>query len=135
LKSLAEQVVLLADIASTGISGAESGEVTLGDKVAVFAQGPIGLCASVGARLLGASMVIGVDGDDARIAMAKKMCGARLPQGRRGLRDPPSYGVDVAIEALGTSGVERAVRPLRVRDIERIVIAVFHLLIERIRRE
>lgn len=56
-----EQVVLLADIASTGISGAESGEVTLGDKVAVLAQGPIGLCASVGARLLGASMVIGVD--------------------------------------------------------------------------
>src|SRR6476619_4736742 len=34
-----EQVVLLADIASTGISGAESGKVTLGDKVAVFAQG------------------------------------------------------------------------------------------------
>jgi alcohol dehydrogenase len=68
-----EQVVLLADIASTGISGAESGEVSLGEQVAVFAQGPIGLCASVGARLLGASMVIGVDGDDARIAMAKKM--------------------------------------------------------------
>src|SRR5215213_3605248 len=68
-----EQVVLLADIASTGISGAESGEVTLGDKVAVFAQGPIGLCASVGARLLGASMVIGIDGDDNRLAMAKKM--------------------------------------------------------------
>src|SRR6185295_2955434 len=68
-----EQVVLLADIASTGFSGAESGEVTLGDKVAVFAQGPIGICASIGARLLGASMVIGVDGDDNRIAMARKM--------------------------------------------------------------
>src|ERR1700694_1176242 len=38
-----EQVVLLADIASTGISAAESGEVKIGDVVAIFAQGPIGL--------------------------------------------------------------------------------------------
>src|SRR5580765_5191570 len=68
-----EQVVLLADIASTGISGAESGNVQLGDMVAVFAQGPIGICASIGARLRGAAVVIGVDGDDARLAMAKKM--------------------------------------------------------------
>jgi threonine dehydrogenase-like Zn-dependent dehydrogenase len=37
-----EQVVLLADIASTGFSGAESGWVRIGDTVAVFAQGPIG---------------------------------------------------------------------------------------------
>lgn len=42
-----EQVVLLADIASTGISGAESGNVRIGDEVAVFAQGPIGLCAAL----------------------------------------------------------------------------------------
>jgi threonine dehydrogenase-like Zn-dependent dehydrogenase len=35
-----EQVVLLADIASTGFSGAESGGVRIGDSVVVFAQGP-----------------------------------------------------------------------------------------------
>jgi threonine dehydrogenase-like Zn-dependent dehydrogenase len=29
--------------------------------VAVFAQGPIGLCATAGARLKGASLIIGVD--------------------------------------------------------------------------
>ena len=46
-----EQVVLLADIASTGISAAESGAVQIGDSVAVFAQGPIGLCATAGAKL------------------------------------------------------------------------------------
>ena len=56
-----EQVFLLADIASTGFSGAECG-VVIGDCVVVFAQGPIGLCATVGARLMGASLVIGVDG-------------------------------------------------------------------------
>src|SRR5215212_1636443 len=47
-----EQVVLLADIASTGFSGAESGGVKIGDSVVVFAQGPIGLCATAGARLM-----------------------------------------------------------------------------------
>ena len=50
-----EQVVLLADIASTGFAGAESGGVRIGDAVVVFAQGPIGLCATAGAKLMGAA--------------------------------------------------------------------------------
>lgn len=53
-----EQVILLSDIASTGFSGAEAGSVRIGDAVVVFAQGPIGLCASIGARLMGASLVV-----------------------------------------------------------------------------
>jgi threonine dehydrogenase-like Zn-dependent dehydrogenase len=68
-----EQVVLLADIASTGFSGAESGKVKIGDSVVVFAQGPIGLCATAGARLMGATLIIGVDGDANRLAMATRM--------------------------------------------------------------
>ena len=47
--------MLLADIASTGFSGAESGKVRIGDTVVVFAQGPIGLCATAGAKLMGAA--------------------------------------------------------------------------------
>src|SRR3989440_1012426 len=58
-----EQVVLLADIASTGFSGAESAGVKIGDTVVVYAQGPIGLCATAGAKLMGAGLVVGVDGD------------------------------------------------------------------------
>src|SRR6516225_8965232 len=68
-----EQVVLLADIASNGFSGAESGGVRIGDSVVVFAQGPIGLCATAGARLMGAGLIIGVDGDDTRLAISKHM--------------------------------------------------------------
>jgi threonine dehydrogenase-like Zn-dependent dehydrogenase len=56
-----EDVLMLPDIASTGISGAESGNVRTGDAVAVFAQGPIGLCATVGARLRGAGLIVGID--------------------------------------------------------------------------
>ena len=113
-----EQVVLLADIASTGISGAESGDVTLGDRVAVFALGPIGVCAAIGARLLGAAMVIGVDGDDGRIAMARAM-GVDVVLDHRKVDVVAEIrrltgGVDVAIEALGTQETfESALRVLR----------------------
>ena len=102
-----EQCVLLADIASTGISAAETADVGVGQTVAVFAQGPIGLCATAGARLKGAALIIGVDAIEGRLHLSKQM-GAdetidftqedpvaaikRLTGGR---------GVDVAIEALG----------------------------------
>src|SRR5688572_11719543 len=49
-----EQVLMCPDIMSTGFSGAESGNIRIGDTVAVFAQGPIGLCATAAAKLKGA---------------------------------------------------------------------------------
>lgn len=114
-----EQVVLLADIASTGFSGAESGNVRIGDSVVVFAQGPIGLCASIGAKLMGASLVIGVDGDAARLEMAKKM-GVDVVLDYREtdviaeVRKITGGGADVAIEALGTQETfENCLRSLR----------------------
>jgi threonine dehydrogenase-like Zn-dependent dehydrogenase len=101
-----EQVVLLADIASTGFGGAEAGNIRIGDTVVVFAQGPIGLCATSGAKLMGASTVIGVDGDDARLAMSRRM-GADVTLDFRHCNPVEEIrkltgGVDVAIEALGT---------------------------------
>ncbi|HEX3146202.1 MAG TPA: alcohol dehydrogenase catalytic domain-containing protein [Pyrinomonadaceae bacterium] len=114
-----EQVVLLADIASTGFGGAESGQIRIGDSVVVFAQGPIGLCATAGAKLMGATMVIGVDGDDARLAMARRM-GADVALDYRALdviaevKRLTGGGADVAIEALGTQQTfESALRCLR----------------------
>src|SRR5687768_14055307 len=53
-----EQVLMCPDIMSTGFAGAESGNVRIGDVVAIFAQGPIGLCATVGARLMGATTIL-----------------------------------------------------------------------------
>jgi threonine dehydrogenase-like Zn-dependent dehydrogenase len=115
-----EQVVLLADIASTGISAAESGEVKIGDVVAIFAQGPIGLCATAGAKLKGAGFIIAVESDPVRCAMAKRM-GADLVLDHTKTdvvaeirRLTEGVGVDVAIEALGTQlTFENALRVLR----------------------
>jgi threonine dehydrogenase-like Zn-dependent dehydrogenase len=114
-----EQVVLLADIASTGFSGAESANIRIGDTVVVLAQGPIGLCATAGAKLMGASFIIGVDGDPVRMKMAKRM-GADIvldPQQCdvvAEVRKLTGGGADVAIEALGLQETfENCLRALR----------------------
>lgn len=115
-----EQVLMCPDIMSTGFSEAESGQIRIGDTVAVFAQGPISLCATAGARLSGATTIICVDAVPERLEMSKRI-GAdhcinfktedpveaimRLTDGR---------GVDVAIEALGTQNTfESGLRVLR----------------------
>jgi len=114
-----EQVVLLADIASTGFSGAESAGIKIGDAVVVFAQGPIGLCATAGAKLMGAALVIGVDGDENRLRLSRRM-GADVVLDYREcdvvgeVRKLTGGGADVAIEALGTQQTfEQALRSLR----------------------
>ena len=114
-----EQVVLLADIASTGFSAAESGKVRIGDSVVVFALGPIGLCAVAGAKLSGAAQIIGVDSDPVRMDMAKRM-GADVVLDFTQVdvvaevKRLTGGGADVTIEALGTQGTfENALRCLR----------------------
>jgi threonine dehydrogenase-like Zn-dependent dehydrogenase len=114
-----ELVVLLADIASTGFSGAESANIRIGDAVVIFAQGPIGLCATAGAKLMGATLIIGVDGDENRLAMAKRM-GADVVLDYRAVDIVAEVhrltggGADVAIEALGTQQTfESGLRSLR----------------------
>jgi threonine dehydrogenase-like Zn-dependent dehydrogenase len=115
-----EQVVLLADIASTGISAAESAGLQIGDTVAIFAQGPIGLCATAGAKLKGASLIIAVESDPVRAQMAKRM-GADVVLNFKEIdviaevkRLTDGKGADVAIEALGTQDTfENALRALR----------------------
>ena len=115
-----EQVLMCPDIMSTGFSGAESGGIRIGDAVAVFAQGPIGLCATAGAFMMGATTIIAVESVPARIEMAKSMGATHVVDFSK--VDPVDEirritggrGVDVAIEALGRQETfEGALRVLR----------------------
>ncbi|MHB8170954.1 MAG: alcohol dehydrogenase catalytic domain-containing protein [Thermincolia bacterium] len=115
-----EQVLFVGDIMTTGFAASDNAPVRLGDSVAVFAQGPIGLCATVGAKLSGAGLIIGVESIPARQEMSKRM-GADI------VLDPTKVdvvaeikkltdgrGVDVAIEALGASiTFENSLRSIR----------------------
>jgi alcohol dehydrogenase len=115
-----EQVLMCPDIMSTGFGGAESGQIRIGDTVAVFAQGPIGLCATLGAKLRGASRIITVDGVAERLRMSEKLGADDTIDFNR--EDPVDRimeltggrGVDVAIEALGTQATfESCLRVLK----------------------
>ena len=94
----------------TFIPGFEDGlvGVKIGDTVVVFAQGPIGLCATAGAKLRGATRIITIDGIAERLAISKRM-GADITINFREknpideiMKITDGKGVDVAIEALGT---------------------------------
>ena len=115
-----EEVLMCPDIMSTGFSGAESGDIRIGDTVVVFAQGPIGLCATAGAKLRGATMIIAVDGVPSRLAAARSLGASHtvdfnaVDPVEEIMRLTDGRGVDVAIEALGTQTTfEAALRVLR----------------------
>jgi alcohol dehydrogenase len=115
-----EQVLMCPDIMSTGFSGAESGNIRIGDTVAVFAQGPIGLCATAGAKLCGATTIIAVESVPARAAVARRLGASHVVDFKTTdpveeiMRLTDDRGVDVAIEALGTQATfEGALRVLR----------------------
>ncbi|MBK6317984.1 MAG: alcohol dehydrogenase catalytic domain-containing protein [Dehalococcoidia bacterium] len=100
-----EQVLFVTDIMSTGFAAIERAGIRTGDTVAIFAQGPVGLCATAGARALGAGRIIAVESIPERVAMSKRF-GADI------VLDPAdavakiqqmtgNRGVDIAVEALG----------------------------------
>jgi threonine dehydrogenase-like Zn-dependent dehydrogenase len=119
-----EQVLLLTHVASTGFAAGEQAEIKLGDAVAVFVNGTVGLCAVLGARLRGAGEIIAVDKDPARLALARQYGATAVVQpaedkAARILSITDSRGVDVAcVDISDAAGVEenfesalRALRP------------------------
>jgi len=84
-----------------------TGEVGRGDSVAVFGCGGVGNAAIAGARLAGASVVIGVDIDDRKLEWAREFGATHTVNSReedpveaiRALTD--GNGADVCIEAVG----------------------------------
>lgn len=102
-----EQALYTTDMLSTGLAGAENAQIPPGGTVAVFAQGPVGLSATMMARVLGAGLVIAVDSKPERQALARRMGADVIVDPTQG--DPVEQimeltagkGVDSAIEALG----------------------------------
>lgn len=102
-----EMAVYCADMLSTGFVGAESGHIPIGGTVVVFAQGPVGLMATAGAKLRGAGLIIGVESVPRRQELARVYGADEIVDFtkedvvRRILELTGGQGVDTAIEALG----------------------------------
>jgi threonine dehydrogenase-like Zn-dependent dehydrogenase len=102
-----EAAVYTCDMMSTGFMGAEQAATPIGGSVAIFAQGPVGLMATAGARLLGAGLVIAVEAMPNRKELAKRFGAdvvvdfSQVDPVAEILRLTDGKGVDAAIEALG----------------------------------
>ncbi len=102
-----EQALYTTDMMSTGLAGAENANIPVGGTVAVFAQGPVGLCATAASRLVGAGLIIGVESKPDRQELSKRMGADIIVDPSQGdaveqimdLTD--GMGVDSAIEAVG----------------------------------
>lgn len=102
-----EKAVYCADMLSTGFGAAEHANIPMGGTVTIFAEGPVGLMATAGARLCGAGLIVGIESIPARQRLARAF-------GADFIVDPTQddvvarimaltndTGVDSAIEALG----------------------------------
>jgi isopropanol dehydrogenase (NADP+) len=102
-----EIAVYCCDMLSTGFMGAENGNIPMGGTVAVFAEGPVGLMATAGAKLRGAALIIGVESVPRRQDLARRYGAdiivdfAKEDPVERILALTGGQGVDTAIEALG----------------------------------
>lgn len=116
-----EQAVYAADMLSTGFAAAVDADLPLGGTAAVFGLGAVGLSAGIGLRLLGAGLLIGVDSDPVRAALAKKLGFDEVLDHTQGdpvekiLLATGGSGVDASVEAVGLpetfANALRAARP------------------------
>lgn len=100
-----EHAILATDILSTALGAIERSGMKPGDTVAIFAQGPVGLCATASARLMGAGRIITVESVPERVAMSKQLGADLVLEPGNAVAEimklTNNVGVDVAVEALG----------------------------------
>jgi S-(hydroxymethyl)glutathione dehydrogenase/alcohol dehydrogenase len=99
----------------TGVGAALNlGAIARGDSVMVIGCGAVGLAAVQGARLAGAAIIIAVDLDPAKLALAAKMGATHAVDATKddavasGKRETAGRGVDVVIESAGSASAFRA---------------------------
>jgi threonine dehydrogenase-like Zn-dependent dehydrogenase len=100
-----DAAVFVGDVLTTGYYAASIGEIEPGASVVVVGSGPVGLCAAMSARALGAGRVIVTDLVASRLEMAEKYGAETIDGSQRSvsvaLDDLLPGGADVVIETVG----------------------------------
>jgi len=99
------QALFVGDIMSTGFGAIERAGMKEGQTVAVFAQGPVGLCVTAAAKTYGAGLLIAVESIPERAAMARRLGADHVVSPENAVDEimqlTGGRGVDIAVEALG----------------------------------
>ncbi len=102
-----EVAVMLSDILPTGHEiGVQYGQVKPGDAIAIVGAGPVGMGALLTAQFYSPAIIIMIDLDENRLAMAKELGATHVLQPSDNIVEEIQKivggdGVDVAIEAVG----------------------------------
>lgn len=94
----------------TGVGAAvHTAAIEPGMEVAVFGLGGVGLSAVIGARLAGATTILGIDPDERKLPLAERVGATATTTGGPGLaewvQENSDGGVDVAIDTSGVGAV------------------------------
>ena len=110
-----EEVCLLGCGVTTGMGAVlNTAKVSKGDTVAIFGLGGIGLSAIIGARMAGASRIIGIDINDSKFDLARQLGATDLVNPtehddpiEKVIIDMTDGGVDYSFECIGNVNVMR----------------------------
>jgi threonine dehydrogenase-like Zn-dependent dehydrogenase len=97
-----EQAILISDIFPTGWFGADLADIQRGHSVAVFGCGPVGQFAIASADLMGAGRIIAIDGNEDRLAIARR-------QGAEAVNFDKEDPVQTILALTGGIGVDRVI--------------------------
>jgi alcohol dehydrogenase len=94
----------------TGVGAAiHTGEARPGMQVAVFGLGGVGLASVIGAKIAGATRIVGVDIDKTKFELAEKLGASGCVVGGEGVaervRSLSDGGVDLALDTAGVAGL------------------------------
>ncbi|WP_022944154.1 S-(hydroxymethyl)glutathione dehydrogenase/class III alcohol dehydrogenase [Pseudoalteromonas ruthenica] len=111
-----EEVCLLGCGVTTGMGAVlNTAKVQQGDTVAIFGLGGIGLSAIIGAKMAGASRIIGIDINESKFALAEKLGATDLVNSndydkpiQEVIVEMTDGGVDFSFECIGNVNVMRS---------------------------
>lgn len=108
-----EEALLAGDVLSTGFFCARLGNIEADHVVAVIGAGPVGICAAIAAKHLGAAKVFSLDLEPTRLSLASRYGAepvlASDVKALEHLRDATSgRGADVVLECVGSEPATRS---------------------------
>ena len=102
-----KNALFVGDILSSGYFGAKMWKIEKNDTIAIIGSGPVGMCAMISAKILGAKEIIAIDINQHRLDIAKNqnLADFYLNPNDCNIEDEikkiTKYGIDKVIEAAG----------------------------------
>lgn len=103
-----KDLLTLSDVMATGYHAAKTAEVKKGDSVVIIGDGAVGLCAIIGAKLLGAERIIAMSKYPDKQTLAKEFGATHIisERGEKAVQQiialTDGVGVDAVLECVGT---------------------------------